>query len=440
MKHTGWRKPTPGLVQAEKYAQAGERLAVPKSQAIVAAKKVAAAIGLKSQDLLLLDTFGAVTQPQDWEQGRRPIVWASNNFLMEQTGFSLATLKRHARRLCEAGIIAFKDSPNGKRYGARDEDGYIVQAYGFDLAPLAARAEEFEALHSRLQEERQFCKSLRNTITITRRVIRAKIEKALESRLKGPWRELQDEFASMLERLPGRSVRAEKLLGIVERFKALQERVERAFKAAFDWRETSDVENPVDSASEQTSTTYTVTSIYQNMSPREFTGEPHILTTNEPDPVNSNRFETKHAAGAAPENPPEERVERTEDVDLDGEWSTHTRKRSSEIDVPTLMASCPAFGEMARGLEGYIRDWNGVHRAAATVRPMIAISEHAWNVAQQALGSEVAAAAIALIYDKHAAGEVNSPGGYLRGMVQKAQAGELHLDRSFYGRISERSV
>ncbi|GFE66976.1 plasmid replication protein RepC [Litoreibacter roseus] len=439
MTHTGWRKPTPGLVQAEKYAQAGERLAVPKSQAIVAAKKVAAAIGLKSQDLLLLDTFGAVTQPQDWEQGRRPIVWASNNFLMEQTGFSLATLKRHTRRLCEAGIIAFKDSPNGKRYGARDEDGYIVQAYGFDLAPLAARAEEFEALHAALQEERQFCKSLRNTITITRRVIRAKIEKALESRLKGPWQELQGEFAAMLERLPGRAVSSEKLLGIVDWFKALKERVEAAFEAAFDWPKTSDAESPDQRAYQEPSIDTKVVSIHENMTPSGLTNEPHILTTNQPDPVNSNRFETKHAAGAAPETPADVPVERPEDVDLGGEWSTQTRKRRSDIDVPTLMATCPEFGEMARGLEGYIRDWTGVHRAAAMIRPMVGISEHAWNVAQKALGAEVAAAAIALIYDKHAAGEVASPGGYLRGMVQKAQDGQLHLDRSFYGRLSERA-
>ena len=113
---TGWRKPTPELLQAERFADAGEQIAIPKTRAIVAAKKVAAAIGLKSQDLLLLDTFGAVTQPQDWEQGRRPIVWASNHFLMEQTGFSLATLRRHVRRLCEAGVISMKDSPNGKRF------------------------------------------------------------------------------------------------------------------------------------------------------------------------------------------------------------------------------------------------------------------------------------------------------------------------------------
>ncbi|MDA8586722.1 plasmid replication protein RepC [Rhodobacteraceae bacterium] len=437
MTHTGWRKPTPGLVVAEKHAQAGEQLSIPKTQAIVAAKKVAAAIGLKSQDLLLLDTFGAVTQPQDWEQGRRPIVWPSNNFLMEQTGFSLTTLRAHVRRLCEAGIIWMKDSPNGKRYGVRDQDGHILDAYGFDLAPLAARAEEFEALHAHLQEQRQFCKSLRNSITVTRRVIRAKIEKALESGLRGPWRDLQDEFGSLLELLPKRTTGPEKLLDLVDWFKALQQRVEAAFEAAFDWPDQSDAESTGIAVVE---TDPNVVSLHSNTRPKGAENGTHIPTTNQPNPVISNRFETKHAGSAPPENPPEPPVERPEDVDLEGEWSTQTRKRRSDIDVPMLMATCPEFGEMARGLEGYIRDWNGIHRAAARIRPMVGISEHAWNVAQKALGPEIAAAAIALIYDKHSAGEVSSPGGYLRGMVEKAQIGELHLDRSFYGRMGAASA
>lgn len=436
MKHTGWRKPTPGLVVAEQHAQAGERLFIPKSQAIVATKKVAAAIGLKSQDLLLLDTFGAVTQKQDWEQGRRPIVWASNNFLMEQTGFSLATLRRHVRRLCEVGLIWMKDSPNGKRYGRRDEDGVIVEAYGFDLAPLAARTEEFEALYAQLLAERRFCKSLRNTITVTRRVIRAKIEKALESRLRGPWKELQDEFALMLERLPKRSAGADKLLNTVDWFKALQERVEDAFEAAFDWPDKSDAVELIQEPLVEPK----VVSNYHNMAPMGVFDETHIQTTNELNTVNSNRFEQKRTAGAAPELQPPDEVERPEEMDLDIEWSTHTSKRRSEVDIPTLMLTCPQFAELARGMEGYIRDWNGVHRAAGKIRPMVGISESAWNVAQQALGPAVAAAALALIYDKHASGEVSSPGGYLRGMVQKAVAGELHLDRSFYGRMSERTA
>ena len=427
MTQSGWRKPTPGLLQAERFAEVGERLSIPKSRAIVAVKKVAAAIGLKSQDLLLLDTFGAVTQAQDWEEGRRPIVWASNHFLTEQTGFSLATLRRHVRRLCEVGVIAMKDSPNGKRWGRRDADGVIVEAYGFDLAPLAARAEEFEDLHARLQAARAECAALRNAITVTRRTIRAKIEKALESGLRGPWHDLQETFSALLGRLPSRSAGVGGLESFLDRIRTLLASVEQSFEAAFDWPETTDAE----CRSEHN---------VNEMTPRSLEDETHILTTNEPNPVNSNRFETKHAAGVARERRTVEPVESPEQVDLDIAWSTHGRKRGSDIDIPMLMASCPHFAELARSTQGYLRDWNDVHRAAAALRPVVGISEDAWNVANKVLGPAVAAASIALILDKSTNGEVKSPGGYLRGLVERAQVGELHLDRSFYGRLNNQAA
>ncbi len=428
MTQSGWRKPTPELLQAERFAEVGEQLTIPKTRAIVATKKVAAVIGLKSQDLLLLDTFGAVTQPQDWEQGRRPIVWASNHFLMEQTGFSLATLRRHVRRLCEVGVISMKDSPNGKRWGRRDADGVIVEAYGFDLAPMAARTEEFEALNEQLQAERARCASLRNAITITRRIIRAKIEKALEAGLRGPWANLQDMFRELLEGLPARSERAVGLERYLDRIKAFLASVEQSFERAFDWPADTDATHTSKTSNEGKKTT--------NMKPTSLENETHILTTNEPNSVTGNRFEIKHAASVVPKDRMVEPDERPEDVDLDINWSTHTNKRSSDIDVPTLMASCPHFAEMARGSQGFMRDWNDVHRAAAALRPIVGISEDAWNVANKILGPAVAAASIALILDKSTTGEVKSPGGYLRGLVERAQVGELHLDRSFYGRLS----
>ena len=119
-------------------------------------------------------------------------------------------------------------------------------------------------------------------------------------------------------------------------------------------------------------------------------------------------------------------------------WSTFGKKgRGSEIDIATVMQSCPSFAEMARDLGGFVTDWEQLHRLAGQIRPMVGISEDAWAVAQQRLGPQMAAAALALIFDKFNAGEVASPGGYLRGMVEKAGAGELHLDRSFYGRLNE---
>jgi replication initiation protein RepC len=43
------------------------------------------------------------------------------------------------RALWEAGIFVIRDNPQGRRYGRRDAKGRIIEAYGFDLSPLAQR-------------------------------------------------------------------------------------------------------------------------------------------------------------------------------------------------------------------------------------------------------------------------------------------------------------
>ncbi len=425
MKHTGWRKPTPGLGIAEQHAKAGERLSIPKNKALLAVKRVAAHLGLKPSDMMLLDTFGAFTKPLDWEQGRRPIVWASNAYLMEQTGFSLSALKRHARRLVDAGLISFRDSSNGKRWGHRDNQGYIIEAYGYDLSPLAARAEEFGHLFTRIQDDRQFCQRTKRQITITRRIIRAKVDQALENAFQGPWKELSAAFEALLSRLPRGNATPERLLDMLEWLSELKSSVEQAFQAAFK-REDEVVENTPQTQGQVFNET-------QYMNPLGSANDPHILNTNQLNPVSSNTLKDRKAAGAVQKPPTSDPVE-SKDIN----WSTFGKRgQGSEIDIATVMQSCPSFAEMARDLGGYVNSWEQLHRTAGQLRPMIGISEPAWNIAQERLGPQIAAAAIALIYDKFNAGEVASPGGYLRGMVEKAGVGELHLGRSFYGRLNE---
>jgi len=410
MRPNGWRKPTPGLQRAEQFAQAGEQMAVPKARAIVAVKKVAVALGLKAQDMLLLDTFAAVTQPQDWEEGRRPIVWASNNFLIEQTGFALTTLRRHIRRLSEAGVIAMKDSPNGKRWGRRDRDGVIVEAYGFDLSPLAARTEEFEALHAQREAERAECAGLRNAITVTRRMIRAQIEQALDSGLSGPWAELKDAFAAMMRALPKRGERAGGLGRYLTGLRDLMRAVERSVAACED---APQVEQQCDQLAGQEA----------EPAPRGPENGTHIQTTNKPEFVICNRPEPRQATPDAPEGQGCDRAE-----------------NRPEMALSTLISACPTFAEMAQGLGGRLRNWTDLHRAAARLRPMVGISEEAWNTANAVLGPVQAAMSVALILDKTTAGDIRSPGGYLLGLVQRAQAGELHLSRSIHGRLRREAV
>ncbi|AVW90029.1 MULTISPECIES: plasmid replication protein RepC [Roseobacteraceae] len=414
MKHTGWRKPTPGLGIAEQLAQAGERVAVPKTRAFVAVKRVGAYIGLKAGDMMLLDTLGAFTQAQDWEEGQRPIVWASNAYLMEQTGFSLSALKRHARRLAEIGVISFQDSPNGKRWGRRDADGRIIEAYGFDLSPLSARVEEFEELHAELQAERELCQRLKRQITVARRMIRARIDAAVSSALRGPWTQFTSLFKELLDRLPRRHEASEQLARLLTWFKELQERVEAAYLKA------TEAAQPVENTSE---TKEQVLKKPQKTNPREVISDPHILITNQLNPVTSNSSEHEEVAAVVPNAQLEE-------------WVAEVRKKRAALDLPTVMQACPEFASWARNMGGFLKDWGDLHRVAGQLRPMIGVSEHAWNVAQERLGKQVATAALALVFEKHCAGEVSSPGGYLRGMVEKAGAGELHLERSFYGRLS----
>ena len=421
----GWRKPTPGLGIAEQHAQAGEGLSVPKNNALLAVKRVAAHLGLKPSDMMLLDTFGAFTKPQDWEQSRRPIVWASNAYLMEQTGFSLSALKRHARRLVEAGLIAFRDSSNGKRWGHRDEQGYIIEAYGYDLSPLAARAEEFAHLFAQIQDDRRFCQRTKRQITITRRIIRAKVDQALENAFRGPWRELSAAFEALLGRLPRANATPERLLDMLEWLCELKDSVEQAFQAAFK-REDEVVENTLQTQVLPSSET-------QYMNPKGSVTDPHIPDTNQLNPVSGNTLEKRKTKRAAVKSQTPDPME-SKDIS----WSTFGKKgQGSEIEIATVMQSCPSFAEMARDLGGYVNDWEQLHCVAGQIRPMVGISEDAWAVAQQRLGPQMAAAALALIFDKFNAGEVASPGGYLRGMVEKAGVGELHLDRSFYGRLNE---
>lgn len=421
----GWRRASANLAIAEQLAQAGQLIAVPKIEAFVAVKRVGAHIGLKASDLMLLDTLGAFTQPQDWGECRRPIVWASNAYLMEQTGFSLSALKRHARRLAEAGIIAFKDSPNGKRWGRRSEDGHIVEAYGFDLSPMAARVEEFGELYRRIQAERALCQRLKRQITIARRVIRARIEAALQGALSGAWEQYLERFEELLARLPRSNTSSETLEEVFAWFTELQERVEQAYLTAV--RGVMDAEN-VAATEEQ------VAKQTQKMNPREAISDPHILTTNQLSPVNSNRSETEQAEGAASEKSTVVPVERVK-LEDEGADVPETPRRVA-VDVPTVMQACPEFAFWAHNMGGYLRNWGDLYRIAGDLKKIVGISDHAWLSAQEVMGKQMAAAAMALVFDKHAKGEVASAGGYLRGMTEKAGAGELHLERSFYGRLN----
>ncbi len=77
--------------------------------------------------------------------------------------------------------------------------------------------------------------------------------------------------------------------------------------------------------------------------------------------------------------------------------------------------------------------WDELDQAASHVRSALGISPHAWGQACIALGTREAITALAAICARHATGQVRSPGGLLRKMVELHQKGSLRLDRTLFG-------
>ena len=109
------------------------------------------------------------------------IVFPSNEQLCLRThGMPASTLRRQLAALVDAGLIVRRDSPNGKRYARKGRGGEIKLAFGFDLAPLVVRAEEFEGMAREIEAEIRAIKLAKERITLCRRDIAKMIATGIE--------------------------------------------------------------------------------------------------------------------------------------------------------------------------------------------------------------------------------------------------------------------
>ncbi len=100
------------------------------------------------------------------------VVFPSNAQLSLRThGMAGTTLRRHLACLVESGLILRRDSPNGKRYARRSRNGAVGEAFGFDLSPLLARADEFKAAAAELAAAKQYHRLMRERLSLCRRDI-----------------------------------------------------------------------------------------------------------------------------------------------------------------------------------------------------------------------------------------------------------------------------
>ncbi len=427
---TGFRAMTPGINNAHTLAeQWGTQTAVQKKRAVLAFNKASSLLGLHAQAIQLMNCLLSFTRDCDWEADSRPLAWPDNQRLMDELNTSLATVKRTLRRLAETGLITFKDSPSGRRVGRRNPHSgriEVERSYGIDLAPLGIRTPDLEAMAEAQERRQAYTRSLAQQFTRDRKMLTSYIESGLAYDLPGPWRECADELDELAVLRRGRCS-TERLEDLSERLAAILELARTAYAAAADKFE-DQAARPTPSGTGQAGQKD------MNMSPLGFTSEPHIQNTTERQIHDLYRRERRSAnaeqldlisAGSAGEEGLGNKPERGETPEQP------TKIEARPIDPPTLMVLCPEFGQwiVSRGRV----TWDDIVNAAEKVaKPSLQIPDSTWAAACRMLGRQTAAAAVALIYEKHEDGLIYNPGAYLNGMLSKAEAGQLHLPASLF--------
>jgi replication initiation protein RepC len=400
---TGFRRMTPGLLKADRTAEkfTGFPEGVTKPGQLLAALKAAAPrLGISPRLVHAVDWLFRFTEAQDWEPDYRPIVWPSSRMQEDELGLSPTQVKEINRRLIELGLVTMKDSPNGKRYGKRDPKGRIVEAYGFDLSPVAARHAEFKRLAQEDRAERRAMGRLRRRKTIARKAIAQILETAREWAFDGEeWQTLTRETSDL--------VRALRDVERVDEMETGVRSLERRQQAARERLEM--LLGTVETA------------------PKEAENRPHIYNYN---PTVNPKEDTVIAANGCSGD---------EATGVSHSQAPVPPKRPDKGMVHGIAPN--ELPRLAPKLKVYLRrsdpTWPEIVDAAGDwLREELGVSKSLWGEACVAMGRELAAVALAIVSTKEQGQEPgqihSSPGGYFHGMVAKHVAGELNLDRTVW--------
>jgi replication initiation protein RepC len=370
--------------------------AVHKWQVFRAICTAKARLGVSERALAVLDALLSF-HPETTLSGDGLIVFPSNQQLaLRAHGMAPATLRRHLAALVDCGLIIRRDSPNGKRFARKGRGGTIEMAFGFELSPLVARAEEFEAWAEAVLAEERALRLVRERITLCRRDIAKMIATGVEEGVptrragQGPsdWSEIHGLYRGILGRVP-RTARREELAPIAEELTLLADEILNL------------LETHVKSS---------------NSNANESQTERHIQNSN---PNRLIDLEPGFRESPGPQSEPQ---------------PAPSRPPQQGFPLGMVLEACPDIADYAKGGISNWRDFLGV---AAVVRSMLGISPSAWEAAQSVMGEIPAAIVVAAILQRGTA--IMSAGGYLRELTRKAEAGEFSLGPMLMALISARN-
>ena len=254
-----------------------------------------------------------------------------------------------------------RDSPNGKRYAHRGEQG-IEQAFGFDLSAVLARAEEFGRLAAEALAQRRAASMARERVTIYRRDIAKMIEAVAAA--GGAWQDFHKAFSGLCYRLP-RRVTQESVGPLVDGLHTLAVEIGKLLEQL---------------------------AVTQNMSGNDAHIDAHTENSNT-DSIN--------------------------EIELVGD-NEQAERSEKALPLGVVLKACPDIAMYDRG---GVQSWRDLVATAGLVRGMLGISPSAWDDARRAMGEQTAAATVAGILQRAEA--IKNPGGYLRGLTEKSRAGQF---------------
>ena len=350
-----------GMVAAQVAARDVEGKAAHKWKTFRAIAESREVLGVTDRDLVVLNAM-LTCLPETAMTAGELVVFPSNKALsLRSHGMAETTLRRHVAALVKAGLVIRKDSPNGKRYAHKDGAGEIQQAYGFDLSPVLARAEEFENLAAEVAAERRSAAMARERVTIYRRDIGKMIETGAAAGTGATWQAYREAFLALCYRLPRRVTMAS-LDPLVLALHALAVEVGKALKGL--------VPNQI-------------------MAGNDAQNGAHIKNSN-PNLI----------------------------IDLDPPVEEAKARVEKALPLAVVRKACP---DILMYDKGGVETWRDLIVTAGLVRGMLGISVSAWNAARDAMGDQDAAVAVAGILQRAEA--IKNPGGYLRGLTEKSRAG-----------------
>ncbi|KRB31014.1 replication initiation protein RepC [Mesorhizobium sp. Root695] len=332
-------------------------------------------VGIGDRALAVLNALLSFYPDSELSEENDLIVFPSNAQLsLRAHGMPEPTVRRHLAALVDCGLIIRRDSPNGKRYARKGRGGEIEEAFGFSLAPLLARAYEIEAAAERVRADNRALRLMRERITLHRRDIHKLIEAALDEDVPGDWGGLWKRFRGVVEAIPRRACIAE-LEPIVAEMAALRDDVDKLLEIHMK----STYSSGNDSQNERQQSDSNTDSIF------EF--EPAL---------------EKSGATAAP--------------------STRSAEAPKTYPLGMVLKACPEIADYA--VDG-IGNWRDLMITAAQVRGYLGVSPSAYEEACHVMGQEIAAIVIACILQR--AQHINSAGGYLRVLTEKATSGQFSV-------------